>query len=71
MLVFIYPCAVNAIDKARSIKLNDVNIGHGDGPTKWNGCNWIYPLILFVILFLFKLIYLYILYTYILNVLMS
>jgi len=26
--------------KAKFIKLNEVNIGQGEGPTKRNGCNW-------------------------------
>jgi hypothetical protein len=34
-----YPCAVKPNDNAKFIKLNDVNIGQGEGPTKWKGCN--------------------------------
>ena len=34
ILLFIYPCDVKPNDNAKFIKLNDVNIGHGEGPTK-------------------------------------
>ena len=27
------------IRMCKSIRLNEVNIGHGEGPTKWKGCS--------------------------------
>ncbi|GMM32673.1 hypothetical protein DAMA08_021140 (mitochondrion) [Martiniozyma asiatica (nom. inval.)] len=38
-----YPCIVNANVNANDNNENDIIIGHGDGATKWNGNNFMFP----------------------------